>query len=188
MKIQKIVGVAALLATLPMASNAANFNYNYGQIDYQSGDFDGFGVSGTFEINDEIFVRAGYIGATNDDAGFDIDYTRISVGAGYHMPIITKTDTDAVFTVSIVNEELDNPTLPGGSVDETGIMLTAGVRHNLNSDVELAGDLFYIDALDGDFGIYGEARYNINKDMSAGIGFTSSDHIDGLSLNFRFGF
>lgn len=187
MTITKKIGLVTLLASLSWAAHAANFNYNYGQIDYQSGDFDGFGVSGTFEINNEIFVRAGYIGATNDDAGFDIDYTRVSVGAGYHMPIITKTDTDAVFTVSIVNEEVDTP-LPATSKDETGIMLTAGVRHNLNPDVELAGDIFYIDAIDGDFGIYGEARYNINKDMSAGLGFTSSDTIDGLSLNFRFGF
>lgn len=191
MKITKRIGLIALFTSLSWAAHAAKpatgFNYNYGQIDYFAGDFDGLGVTGSFEVNDKIFVRASYAGTTNDEGGADVDYTQLSVGAGYHMDI--QNDTDAVFTISIVNEEVEIPAiLPGVSADETGLMLTAGVRHNLNPDVELAGHIFYIDALDSDVGIYGEGRYKFKDNMSAGLGFTASDYIDGLNLNFRFGF
>ena len=77
----KKIGLVALLSSISWAAHAANFNYNYGQIDYLSGDYDGFGLSGSFEINNEVFVRADYVGISNDA---DVDYTQISVGAGYH--------------------------------------------------------------------------------------------------------
>jgi len=180
----KKMGAIALLASLSLATHAADFNYSYGQLGYETGDFEGFALTGSFEINKDMFIIARYVDTTNDDFGVDIDYSEISIGAGYHMPI--NKDMDAVFTVSLADGEIDGPVLGAGS--DTGVLLTAGVRFNLNEKVELAGGAFYNSTFDGDFGIQGEARYNINKTMSAGLSFISSDFLDGLGLNFRMGF
>ena len=189
MTITKKLGTLALLSSMSLAAHAGNFDYNYGQVGYETGDFGGLTLTGSFEINKDIFVIARYAALSNDDAGVDIDYTDLSVGAGYHMPIDNKTD--AVFTVSLDNGEVDVPAIgpfPGYTDDDTGILLTAGVRHNLNAKVELAGGIYHFTTFDGDTGIQGEARYNINNKMSAGLSFASGDYLDGLGINFRMGF
>lgn len=186
MTITKKLGTLALLSSLSLAAHAGNFDYNYGQVGYETGDFEGLILTGSFEINKDMFVIARYAALSNDDAGSDIDYTDISVGAGYHMPIDNKTD--AVFTVSFDSGEVDVPAIPAASSDDTGILLTAGVRHNLNAKVELAGNIYHITTFDGDTGVQGEVRYNINNKMSAGLSFASGDYLDGLGLNFRMGF
>lgn len=196
MTITKTIGLIALLASLSLGAQAAkslraqaaNFDYNYGQIGYETGDFEGLTLTGSFEVNKDIFVLARYVALTNDDLGVDLDYDEISVGAGYHMPIDKKTD--AVFTVSFDSAEVGFivPIIGKVSVDDTGVLLTAGVRHNLNPQIELAGGIYHSTTFDGDTGIQAEARYNINNKMSAGLGFTSGDFVDGLNLNFRMGF
>ncbi len=178
------MGAIALLASLSLATHAADFNYSYGQLGYETGDFEGLVLTGSYEVNKDIFILARYVSTTNDDLGVDVDYSELSIGAGYHMPV--NKDMDAVFTVSLVDGDIDGPVLGAGS--DTGILLTAGVRFNLNENIEFAGGALYNSAFDGDFGIQAEARYNINKSMSAGLNFTSSDFIDGLGVNFRMGF
>ena len=180
----KKMGAIALLSSLSLATHAADFNYSYGQLGYETGDFEGLVLTGSFDVTKDIFVIAGYADTTNDDFGVDVDYSQLSIGAGYHMPV--NKDMDAVFTVSLVDGDIDGPVLGAGS--DTGILLTAGVRFNLNESVEFAGGALYNSAFDGDFGIQAEARYNINKTMSAGLNYTNSDFIDGLGVNFRMGF
>ncbi|MCK5387005.1 MAG: hypothetical protein KAJ39_07455 [Gammaproteobacteria bacterium] len=184
----KKMGLIALLASMSWGAQAANFDYNYGQIGYETGDFTGLTLTGSFEIDKDIFVIARYAALTNDDLGVDLDYDDISIGAGYHMPIDAKTD--AVFTVSFDSAEANFviPFFGNVTADDTGILLTAGVRHNLNAKVELAAGIYHVTTFDGDTGIQAEARYNINNKMSAGLGFTSGDYLDGLNLNFRMGF
>lgn len=186
MSFTKKMGLSVLLATVSWTACAQGFNYNYGQIDYHSGDFDGLGLTGSFVLNNELFIRAGYIGTSDDDAGFDVDYTRLNVGIGLYKPLNQKTD--GVVTVSIVNEEVETDAInniPSRSTDETGLLVTGGVRHQLDPKVELAGELFYIDAIDDDLGLYGEVRYLFKPGLTGGLGITSSDTLDGLSVNLR---
>ncbi len=183
----KKIGLITLIASLSWGAQAANFDYNYGQIGYELGDYQGLTLTGSYEINKDIFVVASYIATSNDDLVFDLDYDEIRIGAGYRMPINGKTD--AVFTVSFDSGEVDKVVFGTPvSVDDTGLYLTAGVRHNLNSKVELAGSIYHITTFDGDTGIRGEVRYNINDKMSAGLAYLSGDYLDGLSLNFRMNF
>ena len=183
----KKLGLIALLASLSWGTQAANFNYNYGQIGYETGDYEGLTLTGAFEVNKELFVVARYVAVTDDSFGIDLDYDEISVGAGYHMPIDQKTD--AVFTVSFNSGEFSQLVL-GNKVtfDDTGLLATAGVRHNLNNKIELAGGIYHISTFNGDTGIQGEARYNIDNKMSVGVSYVSGDYLDGLGLNFRMGF
>lgn len=183
----KKIGLIALLASLSWGAQAANFNYNYGQIGYETGDYEGLTLTGSFVVNKELFVLARYVAVTDDSLGIDLDYDSISVGAGYHMPIDQKTD--AVFTVSFDSGEFSAIVL-GNKVtfDDTGLLATAGVRHNLNAQIELAGGIYHISTFDGDTGFQGEARYNFDKKMSAGVSYVSGDYLDGLGINFRMGF
>ena len=190
----KKIGLIALLASLSWGAQAGNFNYNYGQLGFETGNFGGLTATGSFEINKDMYVIARYAALTNDATGIDVDYSDISVGAGYHMPIDAKTD--AVFTVSFDSAEIDVAPVvilgvtvfPGGTVDDTGVLATAGVRHNLNAQIELAANVYHMTTFDGETGFQGEARYNFNKDMSAGLSYISGDFVDGLGLNFRMGF
>ena len=186
MNLKHKVGIAALLASVSMGASAANFNYNYAQLGYETGDFEGLTLTGSFEINNQMFVLARYAAVTNDDAGFDLDYNEVSLGAGMHMPMDAKTD--AVFSLSFINGEIQVPDFPFLDVDDSGVLMTAGVRHMVAPNIELAGNVYHTTHFDGDTGINGEVRYNINQQMSAGLSYTSSDAVDGLGLNFRMGF
>lgn len=99
------------------------------------------------------------------------------------MPVNKKTD--AVFTISFSSGEFD---ATPQSNDDTGLLLTAGVRHNLNTQIELAGNIYHISTFNGDTGLQAEARYNINNKMSAGLTFSTGDYLDGYGINFRMGF
>lgn len=189
MTTKKIIGLSALLASISLGAQAANFNYNYGQVGFETGDFEGLALTGSFDINKDMFVLARFADVTDDQGGIDVDYSEYSIGAGYHMPV--NPQTDAVFTLSFHSGEVDVPAFsifPGYKDDDTGILATAGIRHNLNPQIELAGNIFHTTIFDGDTGFYGEVRYNINNKMSAGLNYTSSDAIDGLGINFRMGF
>lgn len=173
----------ALFASISIGAHAAGFNYNYGQIGFETGDVEGLALTGSFNINKDMFVLGRFIDGDIEIGRFnDLDYSEFSVGAGYHMSI--NKQTDAVFTLSLHDIEVENN-------DDTGILLSAGVRHMINQQIEVAGNIFHttVDVDDGgDTGFYGEARYNINSKMSAGLNFTSSDTVDGLGVNFRMGF
>jgi len=181
----KKMGAIALLASLSLATHAADFNYSYGQLGFETGDFEGLVLTGSFDVSKDIFIIAHYADTTDNILGVDVDYSEIGIGAGYHMPV--NKDMDAVFTVSLVDGDIDGP-VPVVSDSDTGILLTAGVRYNLNEKVEFAGNVTYNSTLDIDFGLQAEARFNINKTMSAGLSYTSSDAIDGFGVNFRIGF
>ena len=187
------IGTLALLASVSMAAQAGNFSYNYGQIGYELGDFEGLTLAGSFEINADVFVLVRFADLTEDVGGIDLDYNEFSIGAGYHMPV--NPMTDAVFTGSFVSAEAEvaainflNVVVPGYKVDDDGILLCAGVRHNLNPNFELAGHIFHTTVFDSDTGFFAEARYLFDSKMSAGLSFTSSDVIDGPGINFRVGF
>lgn len=182
MTITKKIGLFTLLVTMSWGTHAAGFDYTYGQIDYQTGDYEGFALTGSYEVNKDIFILARYINMSNDETAADIDYSEFSIGAGYHMPIDNKTD--AVFTASFSSGEFD--TTPKS--DDTGFLLTAGVRHNFSPQFEFAGNIFHINTFNGDTGIQAEARYKIDNKMSAGLKISLGDYLDGISANFRMGF
>ena len=182
MTISKYFSLIALFTSLSISAQAAGFNYNYGQVGFETGDVEGLALTGSFDINKDIFVLGRYIDGDYEEGPFDLDYSEFSIGAGYHMPLNQKTD--AVFTLSFHSIEVED-------FDDTGILVSAGVRHMISPQVELAGNIFHttVDVDNGgDTGFYGEARYNINSKMSAGLNFTSSETVDGLGINFRMGF
>lgn len=79
-----ILGLA-LAAILPVSAQAGELSYNYIEATYQNTDwlgasFDGFGVAGSFAINDNWYASAAYRNVNNGDADVTLDDTNVNIG------------------------------------------------------------------------------------------------------------
>ena len=77
------------------------------------GDGDGYGIGGSFELNENWFIGASYSKA---DFDFGVDLTQLSLGAGYHVPLTDNTDFYG--TLAFVRAEVSASGFP--SVDDDG--------------------------------------------------------------------
>lgn len=178
-----------LATTVLMASSAAfaagpQYTYVQGQWqeseldDVYNSDLDGFGVAASIDLNQEFFAFAQY--ANVDDRGIDVD--RFAIGAAYKMPVGTYTDLH--FGAGIVSYDVD-PYF--GDDDDSGLLLTGGVRSMLNKQLEVGAGLSFEDALDIDmlFNVYG--AWHFNDKVSAGLSLTEGD-VETTSLYVRVAF
>ena len=123
---------------------ADDFNYNsvnisYGQMNFDdpAGDADGdiFGIDGSFEISESVFLVAGYSkGDMEDDFGFGVDVDMWRAGVGYHMDVSEQFDLFGTFTYE--NAEIS---ALGLSVDDGGIGASVGLRFAASEAFELTG-------------------------------------------------
>ncbi|MGD8484579.1 MAG: hypothetical protein PVJ63_06355 [Thioalkalispiraceae bacterium] len=172
-----------------VTSHAADFNYNYGQLTYDdididfpgitSIDGDGFSVAGSFAVAPNVFVAAKF---GSWDLDYGIDATGYELGGGYHMPLDQKTDM--IFGFSFGNIDLDSG---AGSADTDVIEFSAGLRHQLNPQIELAGKIAYVDYDEGDsdIGFDVGAAYAFTQTVSGVVNFGFGDDVDTLSFGAR---
>lgn len=175
--------MAGLLMGLSLQVQAAksNFSYTYGEIALGSVDYGGLDgtdirFEGSFDIQPNINLFGGY---DSFDLDFNVDATFLYFGGGYHQAI--NNNTDVFGTFAFLDAEI-------GPFDDTGFMLTGGVRHALNDKVELTGGARYIDVFDdSDVSIFGGVRYKLDKKMAVGGGIEMGD-LDRMEVNFRIEF
>ncbi len=166
-------GLAIAAALLPAAAMAENLSYNYleGGIafypDFDSQDFIGLDTRGSVALHKNIFAFGGFRYLTDD-----VDLTALHAGAGYRHGLDSRTDLWGGLTVEYQEFDWDR----GGDVDDTGLGFRAGLRHQLNNDLEvgisgrvITGDLDYV-------GFTGTARYAIEPDFKL---FAELDVYDG---------
>ena len=194
MKAKIISSIAAAVLTgvnlsgLVTTANAADFSYNYAQGAYENIDFNGPDANaarlfGSYELTPRFNITGEYANGDIDNplGGSDLDYEEFAVGLGYHRGIAVGTDITANFKV--VDQEID---LAG---DDTGYGLGVGLRHKLMENVEVDANIDYINVNDDDTRLKVGARYYINEDISAGVGYsTSTEDVDILSGNLRWNF
>lgn len=182
-KIHLVIFIALSGLTITMPVKAADFNYFYGQLTYDDVDVDlgqnsrdenGISITGSFEINPDMFISASY-GNWDDVSGYEL-------GVGYHMPINQKTDM--VLGVSFGNIEVD---YRGGSADSDVLEISAGVRHQLDSKIELDAEVAYVDYDEGDsdFGFEFAGLYAFTNNLSGIASLSFGDDVDVLSLGVR---
>ncbi|HAU02113.1 MAG: porin family protein [Porticoccaceae bacterium] len=186
--LSSIVSWSALAADSPLSYSNAGIGYMTGDI--ADVDFSGFGVYGSYALNDSFFVIGDYTSISSDDSfdfGFgvdDIEATQINVGFGFHTPI--SDATDFVATLSYADAEVEFFDL---TEDGNGYIMSAGVRAKPTQEIELQAFLNYADIEDGsETGYLLGARYFTMPTLSLGLNYGSSDDFDSFSFDVRFDF
>ena len=186
--LSSIVSWSALAADSPLSYSNAGIGYMTGDI--ADVDFSGFGVYGSYALNDSFFVIGDYTSISSDDSfdfGFgvdDIEATQINVGFGFHTPI--SDATDFVATLSYADAEVEFFDL---TEDGNGYIMSAGVRAKPTQEIELQAFLNYADIEDGsETGYLLGARYFTMPTLSLGLNYGSSDDFDSFSFDVRVDF
>lgn len=184
------LSITSLLCSFSMQASAQALNYNYleagfSTLEFDAGpldvDGDGFDIGVSFDITDVLYIKA-VVADTEYD--FNIDSSEVKAGLGAHTSLNEQTDLYGVF--SLIDAEI-------GANDESGYGFEVGIRHLLNSQVELEGGFGYQDVYDdsGSSLSFG-GRYYFTNRLSGAINYTNTevddDDITGLRLSVRYSF
>lgn len=188
--LRKIFGLSLALLALP--AFADDISYNYMELGYQKIDIDdpglgfdvdgdGFGVAGSFEVGESLFVGLSYSQA---DFDFGIDLDQMAAGLGWHTTLSNNSDFYAL--LQYVRAEASLSGFP--SVDEDGIGATIGVRGMVTDSLELAGSLGYVDLGDaGDGTTFGvQLLYSFTENFAAGVFLDIEEDATGYGAGVRF--
>ena len=188
--LRKVCGLTLLLLAVP--TFAADISYNfieaeYQEIDIDSGflggfdiDGDGYGIGGSFELNENWFIGARYSKA---DFDFGVDLDQLMLGAGYHVPISDNADFYGMFSFVSAEASVDG----FDSIDEDGYAATIGLRGMIGERFELNGSLAYVDfGNGGDSTAFGAgALYNFGDAFAAGFSVGIDDDVTTYGIGFR---
>lgn len=177
------------LVLLPAFAQADEYDYTFVEARLVSADFDtagtdvdgdGFGINGSFAINDDYHLFVEYSSLGFD---FSIDLNRLAVGGGMHYEL--SPTIDLVGTLAYLDYEVDSAF---GSVSEDGFGIGVGVRGALENNFEWEAGIDYVDVGGSDTAIRLDGRYYFNETMAAGIGVSIDDEVNIFSLGFRMEF
>ena len=179
-----------LLLAFSTASYADGFDYNYLDLSYGILDFDdidvdgdGFGIGGSFAINPDFHVFAGYQSAGLD---FGVDVSSFMAGVGYNTEL--SPTVDAIARLSYQYMDIDAPGF--SSVDDNGLGFGVGLRFAASDVLELNAGIDYIDFSDGgdDTGFSLGAFYSFSDVFDAGLSGSWSDDTSSYALTGRYYF
>lgn len=184
--LRSVAAITALAFAAPVLADGVSYNYiegGYQRVEFDDSfgdvDGDGFGIGGSFAVNDSWHLFAGYSTA---DFDFDVELDQLSVGGGFHTPLSDRLDFVANFSYVRLDASSN-----GFSVDDDGFGLTAGLRGMAADRLELAGFVDYVDLDESgdDTSIRGEAWYKFTD--SAAVGFTlgSGDDVTSYGIGVR---
>lgn len=201
----------SLLLFVPMLALAAptgvadtGIRYNNIGIQYMNVEFDdfdvdadGFGISGSYLINEHVFLL-GEMSMLESDRfsvsdGFNtysgtIEQDQFAIGLGARTAIAH--NADLVGGAGLVRAEMES-TGDFGGLDEsdTGFILQAGLRVMTTSILELAATVSYIDIFDdSDTGISVSGALFLSDRAAATAGLTTNDDATGFSIGLRYSY
>lgn len=184
MKIATALLGSLVLAAMPLAAQAEDMSYSFIDLGYSELNFDngptgdGFGVRGSVGFAENFFGFADYL--SQDFSGLDIDI--YSIGLGGRMEIAESVD--------LVGKAGYLKADASGGVDDSGYLVSAGVRARPASQFELEGNVVYRDFGGGadDTAVAVAARYFFTDMFAIGAEYEMSDDQDiwfaGVRLSF----
>ena len=185
--------LTALLA-FSVSAGAQGFDYNYFSVGYQrlnlddgffDVDGDGFGLNGSFAVNESFFVFAGYGMGEFEEQGITVDVDTLSAGIGWHTPLSEQVD----FVAGLSYEYVDFGASGFGSQDENGYGLGVGLRYQASEAIELNAGINYVDLGDGDDTGFGLGLlYGVSENVDIGITGDWGDDSSAYGINGRFYF
>lgn len=189
-----ILSTAVLTTATAWAAKSPNWNYVQGSIISVSIDDDaylkptGIGLSASLLLNENIFIDGTYARLSDQDEGFDFDFTTLDLNIGYRHGVTKNTDVYA--SVGYLSFDVDVSSRfgsDGGSND--GLSAKIGTRSKLTDQFEV--DVFlahenFDEGSDNSLGL--SAHYHFNKQFAIGAGIVSNGDDDQKSLSFRYSF
>jgi len=178
-----------LVLALSASANSQGFDYNYLQLDYGNFDYDnvdgdGLGISGSFAINPDWHVFAGYQSAGLD---FGIDVNAFNAGVGYNTEM--SPTVDAFARLSYEYLDFDAPGGNGG--DDSGLGFGIGMRFAASDVLEVDAAIDYVDfgGNSGDDTAFSlGALYSFSDAFALGLEGSWSSDVTAYTLNGRFYF
>lgn len=194
MKSRFLNALAAVAMLLPVGGQAANFGYSFidfaiiPEAEIDSGRFDldgdGFQLRGSLAVSSNFFVL---VEAQVLDFDRDVDFTRLTVGAGGHWPI--NQNLDFIARGGLVRYEVD---AGPADDDDIGFFLGARVRAAVGRGFELEGGIDLSTAEVGGFEdevtLVGEGRYHFNNQFSVGGLLNIGDDLKQIGIYGRYNF
>ncbi len=179
-----------LLLMFSAAASAGDFDYTFFELGYGNVEFDdvnvdgdGFGIAGSYAVNEDFHVFAGYQAAGLD---FGIDATTLGAGFGYHTSLSPAVD----FVASLSYEYVELDAAGIASADDNGLGLGVGMRFAASEKLELNAGISYVDLSDSGsdtgFGVGG--LYDLTETISLGLGGNWSDDSTSYTISGRFYF
>lgn len=179
-----------LILVFSAASYAEDFDYSY--VDFSYGilniddldvDGDGFGLGGSFAVNQDVHVFAGFQNAGLD---FGVDVTTFAAGIGYNTEL--SPTVDAFARLSYQYAEVDASGFD--SVDDSGLGFGVGLRFAASDVLEIEAGIEYVDFGDGGddtgFGLGG--FYKLTDVFDLGLSGSWSDDTSTYALTGRWYF
>ena len=195
-KIQILALTCLFIMTTSPQLRADGFGYSYIDAIYSTSDTDiegfninskGFDIDASVALSENVAFTIGYGNETAETAyiaGFDIDLNSFDFGFDFHAPLAATTDV--VIGFSVLNSEIS---IPFASEDDTGNVISAGIRHRLAPNAELdigvgRVDIFDESATGFDIALLVEIANNFHF----GIGYGSSEDTTSIGFGVRAGF
>lgn len=196
------LALSALLLLLPAlalaaptgVANGLRYNnvelaYTFGEFDdFDDLDFDGARLSGSWLLQENLFITGTYASAESDSAlweagGFvfpgKLEVSELNVGLGIRHPLAPSVDLTG--TVGLAWQELE---LAGASEDDTSLLLRIGLRAMLTPQLELSGGAAYTDLLDeSGFTFDANAAFYFAEQWALVGGVTLYEAMDGTFWN-----
>lgn len=190
--------LAVLMLALSTTAFSREIGYDfvqgtYSSITVSSGgsdlDGDGFTLSGAFSVSPNIAFSGSYTDTSYDTIqGFDFSSNEFQLGVIAHVAVAPNTDLFGSFSVIEVEQDLSSSTL-NFSDDDTGNVISAGVRHMATDSIEVNAGISRIDVFDDTETSYGVgSRAYTGEAFSLGIGYRTSDDVDSFQFSARVDF
>jgi len=182
------------LIVFSASAAAQGFDYNYFSVGYErlnlddgfvDVDGDGFGLSGSYSLNESFFVFGGYGMGEFKEQGVTVDVDTLSAGIGWHTPLSEQLD----FVTGLSYEYVDLGVTGLGSSDESGYGLGVGLRYQASDAIELNGGISYVDLGDSDDTSFGLGLlYGVTENIDIGVSGDWADDTSAYGLSGRFYF
>ena len=187
--------VWALMAVAGMTTaHAGDLSYTYaegglGRVDLDNIDTgDSYFLGGSLAVGTNWLGFAEYSRSEFSEAGADANVDQLQIGFGGHFPM---TDAvDFIGKLAYVDESVDvNTPIGNGTADDSGYMLSAGVRGHVLEKLDLTGAVEYTDFGSSDdtaLSLRGLYEFTDMFSLGARIGYSDDATAYGVFARFSF--